>query len=44
VIVDKRGYVLTNNHVVEQATKIQVQLHRESDRRGRRYRSGGDQD
>src|ERR1700730_10209384 len=26
VIVDKRGYVLTNNHVVEQATKIQVQL------------------
>src|SRR5437879_8589636 len=27
VIVDKRGYILTNNHVVEQATKIQVQLH-----------------
>src|ERR1700747_2565524 len=26
VIVDKRGYVLTNNQVVEQATKIQVQL------------------
>jgi serine protease Do len=26
VIVDKRGYILTNNHVVEQATKIQVQL------------------
>src|SRR3984957_19632624 len=26
VIVDKRGDVLTNNHVVEQATKIQVQL------------------
>ena len=26
VIVDKRGYVLTNNHVVEQATKIQVSL------------------
>src|SRR2546426_10616933 len=25
-IVDKRGYILTNNHVVEQATKIQVQL------------------
>src|SRR6266478_4275425 len=22
VIVDKRGYILTNNHVVEQATKI----------------------
>jgi len=26
VIVDKRGYILTNNHVVEQATKIQVSL------------------
>src|SRR5258708_20085694 len=26
VIVDKRGYILTNNHVVEQATKIQVQF------------------
>src|SRR5215469_14481988 len=26
VIVDKGGYILTNNHVVEQATKIQVQL------------------
>ena len=26
VIVDRRGYILTNNHVVEQATKIQVQL------------------
>jgi serine protease Do len=26
VIVDKQGYILTNNHVVEQATKIQVQL------------------
>src|SRR5258708_575971 len=26
VIVDKRGNILTNNHVVEQATKIQVQL------------------
>src|ERR1700682_2636649 len=26
VIVDKRGYILTNNHVVEQATKIRVQL------------------
>jgi serine protease Do len=26
VIVDKRGYILTNNHVVEQATKIQVQI------------------
>ena len=26
VIVDKRGYILTNNHVVEQATKVQVKL------------------
>jgi len=26
VIVDKQGYILTNNHVVEEATKIQVQL------------------
>jgi serine protease Do len=26
VIVDKRGFILTNNHVVEQATKIQVQI------------------
>ncbi|HUL17068.1 MAG TPA: Do family serine endopeptidase [Terriglobales bacterium] len=26
VIVDKNGFILTNNHVVEQATKIQVQL------------------
>jgi serine protease Do len=26
VIVDKRGYILTNNHVVEQATKIHVRL------------------
>ena len=32
VIVDKKGYILTNNHVVEQATKIQVQLHGESAR------------
>jgi len=26
VILDKNGYILTNNHVVDQATKIQVQL------------------
>ncbi len=26
VIVDKQGYILTNNHVVEQATKIEVRL------------------
>ena len=32
VIVDKRGYILTNNHVVDQATKIQVQLHGETAR------------
>jgi serine protease Do len=24
--VDRKGYILTNNHVVEQATKVQVQL------------------
>ena len=30
VIVDKRGYILTNNHVVEQATKIQVSLNGDS--------------
>src|SRR6266576_1966218 len=26
VVVDKKGYILTNNHVVDGATKIQVQL------------------
>jgi serine protease Do len=26
VILDKSGYILTNNHVIDQATKIQVQL------------------
>ena len=30
VIVDKKGYVLTNNHVVDGATKIQVQLNGQS--------------
>ena len=30
VIVDRRGYILTNNHVVDQATKIQVQLNGDS--------------
>src|SRR6266705_4255918 len=32
VIVDKRGYILTNNHVVEQATKLQVQLNGDTTR------------
>jgi serine protease Do len=32
VIVDKRGYILTNNHVIENATKIQVQLNGDSTR------------
>jgi len=32
VIVDKRGYILTNHHVVEQATKIQVQLNGDTTR------------
>ena len=26
VIVDKQGYILTNNHVVDQATKVQVMM------------------
>lgn len=29
MIVDKKGFILTNNHVIEQATKIQVQLNTE---------------
>src|SRR5260370_17781332 len=29
MIVDKKGFILTNNHVIEQATKIQVQLNAE---------------
>lgn len=32
VIVDKRGFILTNHHVIEQATKIQVQLNNDSTR------------
>ncbi len=32
VIVDKRGYILTNNHVIENATKIQVQLNNDTTR------------
>src|SRR6202790_3975832 len=32
VIVDKHGYILTNNHVVDQATKVQVQLNGETAR------------
>ncbi len=50
-LVDKNGYIVTNNHVVENATKIRVRLHGDpADYRGRldrnrlRDRSGGDQD
>ncbi len=32
VIVDKKGFILTNNHVIEQATKIQVQLNGDTTR------------
>src|SRR3984893_3628589 len=32
VIAHKRGYILTNNHVVDQATKVQVQLNGETAR------------
>lgn len=32
VIVDKRGYILTNNHVIDNATKIQVQLNNDTAR------------
>jgi serine protease Do len=32
IIVDPRGYILTNNHVVDQATKIKVQLNGSSQR------------
>jgi serine protease Do len=35
-IVDKNGYIVTNNHVVENATKIRVRLHNDpADYRGR---------
>ncbi len=35
-IVDKNGYIVTNNHVVENATKIRVRLHNDpEDYRGR---------
>src|SRR5579872_455343 len=35
-IVDKNGYIVTNNHVVENATKIRVRLHGDpADYRGR---------
>jgi serine protease Do len=35
-IVDKNGYIITNNHVVENATKIRVRLHNDpTDYRGR---------
>jgi len=29
IVVDKKGFILTNNHVIEQATKIQVQFNTE---------------
>ncbi len=32
VIVDKNGYILTNNHVIEDATKIQVKIHNDPTR------------
>src|SRR5437762_12864320 len=32
VIVDKKGYILTNNHVVDEATKVQVQLNGDATR------------
>jgi len=35
-IVDKNGYIITNNHVVENATKIRVRIHNDpTDYRGR---------
>jgi serine protease Do len=44
VIVDKRGYILTNNHVVEQATKIQVQLNGDGPERYNAKVIGADED
>src|SRR5580704_15245854 len=32
VILDKSGYILTNNHVIDQASKIQVQLNGETNK------------
>jgi serine protease Do len=32
VLVDPTGYILTNNHVVDQATKVQVQLNGEAEK------------
>jgi serine protease Do len=45
-IVDKNGYIVTNNHVVENATKIRVRLHNDpADYRGRVIGTDGrDQD
>ena len=51
VVVDGKGYILTNNHVVDQATKIEVTidkdpsaLHGQGDRHRYAHRPGGDQD
>ena len=39
-IIDKAGYILTNNHVVEDATEIEVQLSNMRDRRRRPHGEG----
>ena len=41
VVIDKKGYILTNNHVVEDADDVKVTLRRrqDRDRQGRRHRS-----
>ena len=44
VIVDKRGYILTNNHVIENATKIQVQLNGDTTARYTAKLVGADDD